>query len=194
MYDVTDNDTFNNVKQWLQEIDRYACEGVNKLLVGNKSDLTSKKVVEYAAAKDFADSIGVSMLETSAKNATNVEQAFLTMAKQIKDRSVSHAGRVASLGPGTTLTGWGVSVGWRPRLLRLPDRARRRSRLEEEPLSASRPREGAARRLGVGPGVGPRSGSGSYVFFSYTRALSHTLDLICATSRSTILDFSARQS
>ncbi|SCV67133.1 BQ2448_5779 [Microbotryum intermedium] len=88
VYDVTDNDTFSNVKQWLQEIDRYACEGVNKLLVGNKSDLTTKKVVEYSTAKEFADSIGVSMLETSAKNATNVEQAFLTMAKQIKDRSV----------------------------------------------------------------------------------------------------------
>ena len=44
-------DTFSNVKQWLQEIDRYASEGVNKLLVGNKSDLTSKKVVEYGAAK-----------------------------------------------------------------------------------------------------------------------------------------------
>lgn len=86
VYDVTDADTFSNVKQWLQEIDRYACEGVNKLLVGNKSDLTSKKVVEYNVAKEFADQIGVSMLETSAKNATNVEQAFLTMAKQIKDR------------------------------------------------------------------------------------------------------------
>lgn len=47
VYDVTDNDTFSNVKQWLQEIDRYATEGVNKLLVGNKSDLTQKKVVEY---------------------------------------------------------------------------------------------------------------------------------------------------
>lgn len=88
MYDVTDADTFSNVKQWLQEIDRYACEGVNKLLVGNKSDLTNKKVVEYNEAKEFADQIGVSMLETSAKNATNVEQAFLTMAKQIKDKCV----------------------------------------------------------------------------------------------------------
>jgi hypothetical protein len=44
-------DSFNNVKQWLQEIDRYATEGVNKLLVGNKSDMTDKKVVEYTVAK-----------------------------------------------------------------------------------------------------------------------------------------------
>ena len=44
-------DSFNNVKQWLQEIDRYATEGVNKLLVGNKSDMTDKRAVEYTVAK-----------------------------------------------------------------------------------------------------------------------------------------------
>lgn len=110
VYDVTDQDTFSNVKQWLQEIDRYACEGVNKLLVGNKSDLTNKKVVEYNVAKEFADQIGVSMLETSAKNATNVEQAFLTMAKQIKDRMASTP---ANTGPAKAAlkVGGGAAVG-----------------------------------------------------------------------------------
>ena len=51
MYDCTDLESFNNVKQWLEEIDRYACENVNKLLVGNKCDLSSKKVVNYQSAK-----------------------------------------------------------------------------------------------------------------------------------------------
>jgi Ras-related protein Rab-1A len=83
---VTDEESFTNVKMWLQEIDRYAAEGVNKLLVGNKSDLVDQKVVDLAQATEFAESLKIPLLETSAKNSQNVEQAFLTMAKQIKDR------------------------------------------------------------------------------------------------------------
>lgn len=58
VYDVTDKVSFNNVKQWLGEIDRYACQSVNKLLVGNKADLVEKKVVDFNEAKEFADSLG----------------------------------------------------------------------------------------------------------------------------------------
>jgi len=132
VYDVTDAESFNNVKQWLGEIDRYAAENVNKLLVGNKSDLVNKKVVEYTTAKvwwmrpewrlarrfvgrllisscchqpdvgaaspgvqEFADSLNIPFLETSAKNSTNVEEAFLTMARQIKMRIGSSQGPAA---------------------------------------------------------------------------------------------------
>ncbi|KAI7847833.1 P-loop containing nucleoside triphosphate hydrolase protein [Circinella umbellata] len=84
VYDVTDQDTFNNVKQWMQEIERYAAEGVSKLLVGNKSDM--EKAVDSEQAKELADSLNIPFLETSAKDSSNVEQAFLTMAKQIKDK------------------------------------------------------------------------------------------------------------
>ncbi|KAK8975379.1 hypothetical protein V6N11_057473 [Hibiscus sabdariffa] len=89
VYDVTDQESFNNVQQWLNEIGRYASENVNKLLVGNKCDLTSKKVVSYEAAQAFADELGIPFMETSAKNATNVEQAFMAMAANIKNRMAS---------------------------------------------------------------------------------------------------------
>lgn len=86
VYDITDRESFENVKQWLSEIDRYACENVNKLLVGNKSDMDSKRQVEYEEAKAFADEHGLPFLETSAKDATNVEKAFHQMASDIKNR------------------------------------------------------------------------------------------------------------
>jgi Ras-related protein Rab-1A len=89
VYDTTDSETFEHVKTWLHEIERYASENVNKLLVGNKSDLTTKRQVETEAAKEFADSANIPFLETSAKNATNVEDAFMTMAGEIKKRMAS---------------------------------------------------------------------------------------------------------
>mmetsp|Transcript_2021 Transcript_2021/g.5478 ORF Transcript_2021/g.5478 Transcript_2021/m.5478 type:complete len:188 (+) Transcript_2021:185-748(+) len=89
VYDTTDSETFEHVKTWLHEIDRYASENVNKLLVGNKSDLTSKRQVESETAKEFAQSVNIPFLETSAKNATNVEDAFMTMAGEIKKRMAS---------------------------------------------------------------------------------------------------------
>jgi Ras-related protein Rab-1A len=86
VYDVTEADTFKNVQTWLHEINRYACEGVNRFLVGNKCDLASKRQVETAAAQTLADSLNIPFLETSAKSATNVEQAFIKMANEIKDK------------------------------------------------------------------------------------------------------------
>ncbi|XP_063703789.1 ras-related protein Rab-1A [Culicoides brevitarsis] len=100
VFDCTDQESFNNVKQWLEEIERYACENVNKLLVGNKCDLQAKKVVDTATATEYANQLGIPFLETSAKNATNVEQAFLTMAAEIKNR----------VGPSSAATGPAQSI------------------------------------------------------------------------------------
>jgi len=89
VYDVTDQVSWFNVKQWLQEIARYACENVNRLLVGNKADLTAKRAVDYNTAKELADTLGIPFIETSAKNSANVDKAFITMASEIKNRMVS---------------------------------------------------------------------------------------------------------
>merc|ERR1711920_273595 len=113
VYDVTDKKSFNNVKHWVQEIEKYAADGVNKLLVGNKCDLASKKVVSYDEAKGLADSTGVQFLETSAKNSINVENAFLTMVQEIANRiacvpaasRTGGAGRVQQLQVESTLAG-----------------------------------------------------------------------------------------
>lgn len=99
---MTDQESFNNVKSWLQEIDRFASEHVCKLLVGNKNDMTSKKVVDTAVAQEFADSLGIKFIETSAKTAENVEAAFLAMAAEIKNST--------SFQPATNKSGGTINV------------------------------------------------------------------------------------
>jgi Ras-related protein Rab-1A len=89
VYDITDQESFTNVLQWLNEIDRYASENVNKLLVGNKCDLSDKRAVSTDDASAFAKSHNIPFLETSAKSAHQVETAFLRMAAEIKKRVAS---------------------------------------------------------------------------------------------------------
>ena len=83
-YDVTNQESFHNVQQWLQEIQRYARGDVQTLLVGNKADLHSKRQVSTEQGQALAESLGMEFLEASAKTGTRVEEAFLSMAKQIK--------------------------------------------------------------------------------------------------------------
>ena len=82
--DVTDQVSFNNVKTWITEIERYASTSVKKLLVGNKADLTSRRTVDKTSAEGFAKILEMPYIETSAKMSENVEAAFVAMAREIK--------------------------------------------------------------------------------------------------------------
>lgn len=48
VYDVTDEQSFNNIRNWMRQIQQHASENVNKVLIGNKCDMLDKKVVETA--------------------------------------------------------------------------------------------------------------------------------------------------
>merc|ERR1712224_626208 len=109
VYDCTDEQSFNNVKYWLGEIDKYASRDVTRFLVGNKCDLASKKVVGYDDAKEFADSYCIRFMETSAKNAHNVEKTFQDLAFEIKEHSAPQPPqpgitRVTKLGSATRIS------------------------------------------------------------------------------------------
>lgn len=74
---------------WLSEIDRYACGSVVKLLVGNKADLESKRVVKAEDAKRFADQYGMLFMEASAKSGKGVEDAFLALVNDIFTKRIA---------------------------------------------------------------------------------------------------------
>eukprot|EP01038_Epipyxis_sp_PR26KG_P005417 gene5417-7505_t len=86
VYDVTDMQSFENVQLWLNEIDRHVTDNVNKLLIGNKSDLAEDRQVSYEQGLEFSKACGIEFIETSARESTNVPEAFRAMCVLIKSR------------------------------------------------------------------------------------------------------------
>ncbi|MFS7903503.1 putative small GTPase, P-loop containing nucleoside triphosphate hydrolase [Helianthus anomalus] len=87
VYDVTDESSFNNIRNWIRNIEQHASDNVNKILVGNKADMDeSKRAVPTAKGQALADEYGIKFFETSAKTNLNVEQVFFSIAKDIKQR------------------------------------------------------------------------------------------------------------
>ncbi len=111
VYDITEEPSFTHVQQWLDEIQRYACEGVCRLLVGNKCDLDSKRKVEYAVAHEYAQSRHMELIETSAATRTNVEEAFLRIARTIKNRCGVVLPKAAAAPPPSLPLGVNVDTG-----------------------------------------------------------------------------------
>jgi Ras-related protein Rab-1A len=87
VFAVDDAKSFENVKTWVTEIERYAGEGVVKLLVGNKCDLETRSVSTEDAEK-FAAELKMQYMETSAKTAEKVEDTFMLTAREIKAKYV----------------------------------------------------------------------------------------------------------
>jgi len=85
-YDVTNPESFGNLKMWAKAIDQHAAKTVNRILVGNKCDLVDKRQITTEKGRELANEFGIQFFETSAKNATSVEEAFLTLAREIKKR------------------------------------------------------------------------------------------------------------
>lgn len=95
VYDVTNPESFVNVKRWLNEISQN-CDNVCKILVGNKNDDPAKKQVDTQDAVRFGESMGVRVFETSAKENINVEEMFMAfthMVLRAKKQSQNRAER-----------------------------------------------------------------------------------------------------
>ena len=84
VYDVTKLHSYQTLQRWVRELQHGSPENVLLTIVGNKCDLTSRRVVEHDEGSELAQSLGLEFIETSALDATNVDQAFTVMAKKIK--------------------------------------------------------------------------------------------------------------
>ena len=83
VYDTTDPNSFENVDSWMKNIKDKGNSVVEIVVVGNKTDLADRKKVPTSVGASLATKYGVSFIETSAKDGTNVEKAFLTLTENI---------------------------------------------------------------------------------------------------------------
>ncbi|KAJ7771851.1 ras family-domain-containing protein [Mycena metata] len=83
VYDIAKHATYVNVTRWLKELRDHADANIVIMLVGNKSDLKHLRAVPTDEAKTFSTENGLSFIETSALDASNVEGAFQTILTDI---------------------------------------------------------------------------------------------------------------
>jgi Ras-related protein Rab-1A len=112
VYDTTDRESFSHVDSWLTEVNKYANESTVKVLVGNKSDKTNDRLVTTDEGMKKAESLGLSFIETSAKDSTHIEEAFSLISRQlvrIREQAAAQSSSSSSSSrPGRSL---GVQLG-----------------------------------------------------------------------------------
>ncbi|XP_075702525.1 ras-related protein Rab-37 isoform X1 [Rhinoderma darwinii] len=89
LYDITSKTSFDNIRAWLTEVHEFAHKDVVIMLLGNKCDVTTGRVVRTEDGESLAKEYGIPFMETSAKTGVNVELAFMAIARELKQRSSS---------------------------------------------------------------------------------------------------------
>ncbi|PIK46587.1 putative GTPase-like isoform X1 [Apostichopus japonicus] len=84
VYDITNQKSFDNIRNWIRNIEEHASADVEKMILGNKCDMDDKRQVSKEKGEKLAIEYGIKFMETSAKASINVEEAFVTLARDIK--------------------------------------------------------------------------------------------------------------
>jgi len=83
VYDITNEDSFNNVESWMNEVTKKGKTDMQFLLVGNKKDLVNDRKVTEQKGIDKAKELNMNLFEASALEKTNVNEAFNYLMKEI---------------------------------------------------------------------------------------------------------------
>jgi GTPase SAR1 family protein len=86
VYDVTSSITLESIGRWLLDLRQLACPGLAIILIGNKTDLGKSREVSFEEGKSVAEREHLLFIETSAKDATNVTEAFELLTAEVVAR------------------------------------------------------------------------------------------------------------
>lgn len=84
VYDVSNLKSFENISNWIRNIEIHATQDVELMILGNKCDISDKRQVSKEKGEQLALQHSIKFFETSAKAAINIEEAFVTLARDIK--------------------------------------------------------------------------------------------------------------
>ena len=83
VYDVTSKETFDNVDKWHNDLTTKGSPNINIVIVGNKTDLKDKIVINTDMSQKKAQFLQVPFMETSALDASNVKEAFYLLIQKM---------------------------------------------------------------------------------------------------------------
>jgi Ras-related protein Rab-11A len=98
VYDITSQQSFDNVSMWLQELKVHVHASTHIFLVGNKCDMEHVRQVRRETADAFARQHGMSFMETSAKDDVNVGRVFEMLVKSMHEAVMANAAKAPAGG------------------------------------------------------------------------------------------------
>ena len=81
VYDITSKKSFDNIDKWINEIKEKNTNEVKLIIIGNKIDLNDEREISFEEAKNKFKDKDIPLIETSALNDTNVNEAFISMVR-----------------------------------------------------------------------------------------------------------------
>ena len=86
VYDITDDSSFNSVKQWIEDVQSFANKGTNLVLVGNKVDLNNKRKISKEEGQNLATEYGMDFYESSALTGENINDIFEGICQKVNQQ------------------------------------------------------------------------------------------------------------
>ena len=98
LYDITQKSSFDHIRNWITEIDKFGKQGVLKVIVGNKLDLENNRKISKEDAENLALKYGLKLWEVSAKDNTNIEEMFVDTIKTLLEKNSKIISESSSMG------------------------------------------------------------------------------------------------